>query len=218
MTGLTKLGVDIKLSTRVISTSTTHTGQTEVVYSDDSKVLTDLYVPTFGVVPNSSYIPRKLLNASGFAIVDEYLKVKGANDIWAVGDVTDIEWAQWIYMNYQGTHVTKNLVATLKGMAPTPYKPSDDGNRTFFLSSSFPIPISSFSLHPPISTSTPKLNTTTSGVMGFSIGPRTAAGAFGSFKLPTVALAWGRKELYTPNTIATTNGSFIAMGFRYMMN
>jgi NADH dehydrogenase FAD-containing subunit len=133
MTGLSKLGVDIKLSAKVISTSPSTTGQTEVVYSDGSKVLTDLYVPTFGVVPNSAYIPSKLLNADGFAIVDEYLKVKGTNDIWAIGDVAYVEWAQWIYMERQGGHVAKNLVAILKGKFPTPYKPSNDGNRTYFL-------------------------------------------------------------------------------------
>jgi NADH dehydrogenase FAD-containing subunit len=139
MIGLTNLGVEIKLSTKVISTSSTSTGQIEVVYSDGSRVLTDLYVPTFGVVPNSSYIPQKLLTANGFAIVDEYLKVKGVNDIWAVGDIADVEWAQWIYMNNQGTHVAKNVVAILKGKAPTPYKPSNDGNRTYSLF--IPIPI-----------------------------------------------------------------------------
>jgi hypothetical protein len=54
--------------------------------------------------------------------------------------------------------------------------------------------------------------------MGFSIGPKSAAGAFGSFKLPSVALVFGRRNLYTPNTTPTTDGSFIAMGFRCMMN
>jgi hypothetical protein len=64
----------------------------------------------------------------------------------------------------------------------------------------------------------PQTNTTTPGIMGFSIGFKTAAGALGSFKLPTTALAWGRKELYTPNMVATTDGSFIEMGFRYTIN
>jgi hypothetical protein len=64
----------------------------------------------------------------------------------------------------------------------------------------------------------PHINAITPGVMGFSIGRKTAAGAVGSFKLPTFALAWGRRALYTPNMIPTTDGSFIAKGIRYMMN
>ncbi|KAK4551347.1 hypothetical protein LTR86_011222 [Recurvomyces mirabilis] len=202
MTGLTKLGIDIKLSTKVISTSRTSTGQNEVVCSDGGKILADLYVPTFGVVPNSSYIPRELLTATGYVIVDEYLKVKGVKDVWAIGDVADVEWAQWIYMNNQATHVAKNIVAALNERSPTPYKPGNDANLflTFF---KVRVELHTYAI--------------ILGIMGFSMGPKNAAGAFGSFKLPTVALSWGRKELYTPNVRATVDGSFIAMGFRYMM-
>lgn len=126
-----KLGIHTMLSTKIISTSQTSSGQTEVICSDGTKILTDLYVPTFGVIPNSSYIPSKLLNADGFVMVDEFLKVKGTNDIWAVGDISDMEWTQWIYMNYQAQFLGKNFVATLKGKAPASYKNATASNRTY---------------------------------------------------------------------------------------
>jgi len=138
MIGLTDLGVDIKLATRVVSTSITSTGKTEIIYSDGSKARTDFYIPTFGVVPNSSFIPSELLNEKGFAIVDEYLKVKGANDIWAVGDINDLEWAQWIYMDFQSQYLSKQIVALLKGKAAIPYKISTASTRMFSLISPLP--------------------------------------------------------------------------------
>jgi hypothetical protein len=133
MAGLTNLGVNIKLFTKVISASTNSTGQTEVVYFDGSKTITDFYIPTFGVIPNSSFIPSKLLDKRGFAIVDEHLKIKGANDIWAVGDINNVEWAQWIYMDFQSQYLSKQITSILKGKTPVPYKLSTDSTRTFVL-------------------------------------------------------------------------------------
>jgi NADH dehydrogenase FAD-containing subunit len=120
--GLTTLGVDIKFNTRVVGTTTLPTGQTEATFSDGSKSITDLYVPTYGFVPNSSHIPSKFLSSKDFVIVDDYLKAKGVGDVWAIGDVVGIKWKQWIFMDQQSSYVAKNIILVLRTKAPIPYK------------------------------------------------------------------------------------------------
>ncbi|KAM0080342.1 hypothetical protein ACKRZS_007531 [Fusarium odoratissimum] len=49
---LEKLGVKIRLNTKVNESSTLPNGKQEVTFSSGEKVVTDLVIPTFGVVPN----------------------------------------------------------------------------------------------------------------------------------------------------------------------
>ena len=97
-------------------------GGQELTLSDGSKIMTDLYIPTFGLIPNSSYMPAEYLNAKGFVMVDENLKVKGAKDIWAIGDVSDVEAAQFRSCDRQSVYLAKALVSVLSNQAPLPYK------------------------------------------------------------------------------------------------
>lgn len=189
---LTTLGVDIKFNTRVVGTTTLPTGQTEATLSDGSKLITDLYVPTYGLVPNSSYIPSKFLSSKGFVAVDDYLKVKGAGDVWAIGDVVDVEWMQWISMDKQSSYVAKNIVLILSNKAPIPYKVSPASSRMI------PVLVTLTSI---------LADTLTTGLLGFSLGRKTGAGAFGSFKIPSFVLSWARKELFTQNMDATVSGT-----------
>jgi NADPH-dependent 2,4-dienoyl-CoA reductase/sulfur reductase-like enzyme len=71
---LQNLKVDVKLQTKVTrSTRTARDGadQVELNLSDGTKLTTDIYIPTFGILPNSWYIPGKYLDANGFVKVDE---------------------------------------------------------------------------------------------------------------------------------------------------
>ena len=127
--GIATLGLDIKFDTKVVRATTVPTGQTEVTLSNESRLIADLYVPTYSLVPNSSYIPSEFLSSKGFVTVDDYLKAKGAGDIWAIGDVVDVEWKQWIYMDKQSSYVTKNIILILNNKAPVPYKATPDSSR-----------------------------------------------------------------------------------------
>lgn len=49
------------------------------------------------------------------------------------------------------------------------------------------------------------------------MGRKSAIGSFGKYQIPSMALTYGRKHLYTQSFLATVNGNFIDMGFRYMM-
>ncbi|CAH6718315.1 putative oxidoreductase Ptalp [[Candida] jaroonii] len=49
----------------------------------------DLVLTTFGVKPNSGFIPKKLLNSEGYLKVSEDLTVPGYTNILGFGDITD---------------------------------------------------------------------------------------------------------------------------------
>jgi NADH dehydrogenase FAD-containing subunit len=118
---LTALGVDVRFKTRVLDVIILPNGQTEVTPSAGSKLIADLYVPTYGLVPNSSYVPSKFLTSKGSVIVDEYLKANGVEDVWALGDVADVEWKQFASTDKQSSYVSKSIASILSNKTPTPY-------------------------------------------------------------------------------------------------
>ncbi|TVY12656.1 Oxidoreductase ptaL [Lachnellula arida] len=107
---------------KVIGSTPLPNNQTEVSLSTGEKLIADLYIPTVGLVPNSSYVPAKHLNAEGFVVVDEYFGVKGAEDVYAIGDVCNVEPLQFIYTDRQSTFLAKNFVLILGGKPPLAYK------------------------------------------------------------------------------------------------
>ena len=108
-------------------------GRTELTLSSGEKITTDLYLPTVDLVPNSSYVPHSLVNSAGFVMVDEFLRVKGKTDVWAVGDVADIQRPQYMNTEKQSVHLAKNIALVLKGAQPVKYKVEEKGK--------FPSPI-----------------------------------------------------------------------------
>ncbi|MCJ1328911.1 hypothetical protein MMC10_005588 [Thelotrema lepadinum] len=121
---LQSLQVDIKLQTKVTDLVQTANNQQQLTLSGGDKMITDLYIPTFGLIPNSSYVPAKFLNADGYVVVDRHLQVKGTENVWAVGDVSDVEPAQFITTDKQSAHLAKNIVSLLRDNNKTllPYK------------------------------------------------------------------------------------------------
>lgn len=87
---LTKLGVQIKKNVKVTGSSPAADGKTEVALSDGSKITTDLYLPTIGLVPNSEYIPEAMLTDRKYLAVDEQFRAKGHHNIWGAGDVVSV--------------------------------------------------------------------------------------------------------------------------------
>ena len=65
-----ELKVHLKLFTKVNSATPLLNGQTELLLSTGEKLVTDLYITTFGLTPNSSYPPSEFLDAKGYLVVD----------------------------------------------------------------------------------------------------------------------------------------------------
>lgn len=122
---LKKLGVEIKLSSRVASTTqidgSDNTGKTEVTLENGEKLTADLYLSTMGVVPNSEYVPAKLLNDKTKLVeVDEFFRVTGgAEHVWAAGDIVSKPKAGYVLTDMQAAGVAKNIDLVLKGKSLT---------------------------------------------------------------------------------------------------
>ncbi|KUJ13614.1 FAD/NAD(P)-binding domain-containing protein [Mollisia scopiformis] len=119
---LQNLKVKTKLKTQVVSSVEGADGRHILELSSGEKLIADVYLPTFGVAPNSSYIPKQFLNDRGFVIVDDYLKVKGADNVWAIGDVSDREPPQFLFADGQSAHIAKNIIKILSSQPSLPYK------------------------------------------------------------------------------------------------
>ncbi|TEY64478.1 hypothetical protein BOTCAL_0147g00200 [Botryotinia calthae] len=119
---LEKMHVNVRLRTRINSTKVLPTTQTELSLSNGEKLLCDLYLPTLGTIPNSQYIPKDLLDGQNFVKVDPHLRVHGAEDVWAAGDIIDAQPSQFIYADKQAHALAKNLDLVLRSKAPVVYK------------------------------------------------------------------------------------------------
>ena len=93
----------------------------------------DVYLPLIGLNPNSSYIPKTLLNPKGFVVVDEYLRVKGAEGLWAVGDISAIQKPMYMNTEAQSVHLAKNIGLVLQKKQPLPYAIATKGNVSLLL-------------------------------------------------------------------------------------
>lgn len=89
-TQLRKLGVNIMHNTRLITAQELPSGQTRCVLSDDLSISCDLFVACTGVYPNTSWMPRDLLDTDGYIQTDsETLRVPAGGDrVYAIGDCT----------------------------------------------------------------------------------------------------------------------------------
>lgn len=85
---LLKLGVQVKLNARVKGAhEMSEEGKTEVHLENGETILTDFYMPTMGVLPNTDYLPAKVLRNDKYVLVDEFGRVKNAENVWAAGDI-----------------------------------------------------------------------------------------------------------------------------------
>lgn len=84
---ITRLGVQVKKNARVQGTHVLPNGKTEVSLANGDKIVTDFYLPTMGLVPNTDFLDAKHLTENKYADVDEFFQLKNAKDVWACGDV-----------------------------------------------------------------------------------------------------------------------------------
>lgn len=121
---LSNMNIKFKLQSTVIDEHQLPNGGLELKLSTGETLTADVYIPTFGLIPNSSFIPARFLNAKGFATVDANLNLKGRTDVWALGDVCDMEYCQILSCNRQTAHVAQSVIATMSGKTVPPYKPA----------------------------------------------------------------------------------------------
>lgn len=123
---LRNMGVEIVLNARVNGVEDTAEGGKRLTLSNGTSLTADLYLPLYGVRPNSEFVPPHLLDDNGNIKMQPTLRVRGLNNVWAAGDVSDVEAKQAIKAGAQAKHVYSNLEAVLTGneAGVTGYKPS----------------------------------------------------------------------------------------------
>ncbi|KAL0933150.1 uncharacterized protein CTRU02_212113 [Colletotrichum truncatum] len=112
---IVRLGVQVKRSARVSNSRTLPDGKTEVTLMNGETLTTDLYLPTMGLVPNSEFLDASLLTERKYANVDDCMRVKGADNVWACGDLVSKPRAGFMAADKQAAGVVKNIELAIKG-------------------------------------------------------------------------------------------------------
>ncbi|KAL2678375.1 hypothetical protein Neosp_009121 [[Neocosmospora] mangrovei] len=111
---LEKLNVKIRRQIRVTNVEQTGS-QLTISLSDESVLQADVYLPLFGIKANSGFLPTTLLDDKGNLKLDGSLRVTGFENLWAAGDIGNLEPKQLIYAERQALHLAMNLDAVLTG-------------------------------------------------------------------------------------------------------
>ncbi|KFH40466.1 Apoptosis-inducing factor-like protein [Hapsidospora chrysogenum ATCC 11550] len=120
---LVHLGVEIKKGLRSEGVEELDDGKTQVSLSTGDKIVTDLFLPTMGLVPNTEFLPAEYLDDKKFADVDAEFRVKAAvEDTWALGDVVSKPRPSIPETDAQAAGVAKNIDLALKGQTQVPIK------------------------------------------------------------------------------------------------
>jgi NADH dehydrogenase FAD-containing subunit len=124
---LEKLSVKIIRKSKVVEITTTGTGQTEVALENNQIIVTDLFLPTYGLIPNTEFLLQELLNAKDELILNQWLGVKNTKNVWAVGDVGNLQRNGYLITTAQADHLARSLDQLLRGDKPLPYKVPTSG-------------------------------------------------------------------------------------------
>jgi NADH dehydrogenase len=120
-----KLGCEPMLETRVVGATST-----EVYLSNGEHVPTRTIISTVGTKPNPLLDTLGVERDSrGRIVVDDFLHVKGWDNVWAVGDCAAVPHPDGgtcppvaLYAEQQGLHAGRNLVRTARGRTLKPYR------------------------------------------------------------------------------------------------
>jgi NADH dehydrogenase FAD-containing subunit len=94
--------------------STDGTKSWTVTLDNGKKLSADVYIPTTGAIPNSSFIPAEFLDSNGWVKVDKELRVQSSSGsalpIYAVGDINTNN----MRLSFKATEQAKIAVANIK--------------------------------------------------------------------------------------------------------
>ncbi|GFP55189.1 hypothetical protein ACSS6W_009525 [Trichoderma asperelloides] len=124
---LEKLKVKLVPNTTVSSVQQSGSDTVLTLTSSDgtTKTLTtQAYIPSTGVVPNTSFVSANLLDSKGYIKQTKALLAEGFDNIFVVGDVGNLEASKAGTASAQTIHLVKALPIYFKGGAMPAYSPS----------------------------------------------------------------------------------------------
>lgn len=131
---LAELKINIVVNTRVMNVTTTPTGKQSlelVTITTKNEMATniletDLYIPAFGIQPNTGFIPTTMLDTDGRVKVDrETLQAIDHTVIFALGDACNFEASKGKYADAQVRFLAPALQERLAGRHMPIYKASE---------------------------------------------------------------------------------------------
>jgi NADH dehydrogenase FAD-containing subunit len=122
---LQKLGVKLIRKTLVKAASVGNDGKTQVLTLDNgSTVVTDLYLPFHGIQLNNSFIADSFLDSHGNVNTGGNMRVVGTENVWAIGDVSNVGPKQLTVTDKQIIYLADALDAALtEKRSVIPYQP-----------------------------------------------------------------------------------------------
>lgn len=85
---------------------------------------TQAYIPSTGLVPNTSFVPASLLDSKGYIKQTKTLVAEGFDNIFVLGDVGNLEASKAGIASAQTTHLVKALPIYFKGGVMPAYSPN----------------------------------------------------------------------------------------------
>ncbi|KAK4151313.1 hypothetical protein C8A00DRAFT_36055 [Chaetomidium leptoderma] len=115
-----KVITNAKVATPSSSATTTTLTLTQTKPSGKAPPTTlqaDLLIPTYGVTPNTAFLPPSMLDARGFVKQTSLLRADGHDAIFVVGDAGNLQDPQAVHADQQMMHVVKLIEArVLRGV------------------------------------------------------------------------------------------------------
>ncbi len=133
--------------------------------------------------------------------MDQFLRVKGQSDVWAVGYVSAVQRAQYINADKQSAHAVKNIKLGLNGAEMVPFEAGGKG----LLSCSSP----SWTLQLLLSIISVATNSWNYlEMLAVTIGKKAGTGHMGNMKFPSFMINMMKgKTLFTEKMPLVINGS-----------
>lgn len=120
---LERLKVKVITNAKVTSPTTSTTNNTTITLTQTTTnsppppptLQADLIIPTYGLTPNTSFLPAALLDARGYVRQTTRLRAEGHDDIFVVGDAGNLQDPQGVHADAQAVHLVRLLEARALG-------------------------------------------------------------------------------------------------------
>jgi NADH dehydrogenase FAD-containing subunit len=123
---LQQLGVKTIGGTKVVREVQDGDGGMDVVLSTGETLKADLHVPCYGLVPNTDFLPKDMLDNTGSVRVTKQLNATEHANIWAVGDAAGVKGKMVITAAPMVKTAVTNIVATVEGKGAAAFSEFDD--------------------------------------------------------------------------------------------
>lgn len=114
---LEKAGVTVMYNTKVTGSEQTADGKTEVKLDNGTSMTADVYIPAFGVTPNTEFLPPSLKGKDNYVNTNPHtLRVDEAGPrVYAAGDVANVDKGgilnMYSHMSVLGANLSHDLLA-----------------------------------------------------------------------------------------------------------